>query len=382
MLAADRLEGLHSATRVIRETVGARMTPIYLVDESGTTLRLTADESVDAGVIDGFPEMPVDAHVHSPWVNPEHWPVSALDHPGRDWDTLPEGFRAWFGRSGVVVPLHSDDHHLGAVLLVLDGCRRPTAREYQFLAAAGRMMGNVIYRWQLLARERELGALEERRRLADELHADLSQQLAVLAVQAELVAMDTDQTADARTHEDVARLTELVDGAKRSLRAQMLGLRSDSRLTGGFYQRLRRMTEDFERATGIHVLLQTDGRGRSEAAPPIASQVLRVVQEALNNVQLHARTGTARVAVVRLNDRIRVDVVDHGRGFDPDHVPGTKIGIRIMRERMEQIGGTLAIRTSPGEGTRVRADVVLRDPVLRPVGGDDHDDAVPGASRR
>lgn len=363
----DRTDSLVAAVEIVRELMGARIAPTYLQDVAGNLLHLVTDERTRAELGPGFATMPAHEHVHEPWINPEEWPVSASDHLDDEaWTSLPEDFRAWFGESGVVVSIHADGRHLGAVLLCFDGAWVLTTERREFLAATGRILGNAIYRWQVGRRERELGALEERRRLGDELHVDLSQQVAAIglhvgAMELDALAHDTD-----RLVADLAPLRELVSTLASSMRHQMLGLRADAELVhGSFVEQVRRHVDSFERQFGIPVELECGGCDSREVPLAVGAQLIRVLQEALANVHLHSRASRVSVRLIHTTTRIRLEVEDDGNGFDPTSVPDSRLGVRIMDERMQQVDGVVQFGRATGGGTRVTAEAPLMPAATR-----------------
>ncbi|MCG2797173.1 MAG: ATP-binding protein [Cellulomonas sp.] len=359
----DRTDSYLEAVEIVREITGARLAPTYLLDQPGDLLVLTADEAERAELGDAFATMPAHEHVRAPWINSEEWPVSAADHQGsRAWEELPEGFRRWFGPWGVVVSIHADGRHLGAVLLCFDHPYRLTARRAEFLAAVGRILGSALYRWQVGGRERELGALEERRRLGDELHVDLSQQVATIGLHVGAMRLDSGDGDLGRLADDIERLDELATGLRRSLRHQMLGLRADASLVeGGFLEQVRTHVETFRRQFDIQASLECTGDCEDDVTPlPVAAQLLRVLQEALANVYLHACAGSVTVRVRSTSRHIRLEVEDDGNGFDPTSVPDSRLGVAIMRERMQQVDGSVEFSRGAAGGTRVIAEAPLR----------------------
>ncbi len=104
--------------------------------------------------------------------------------------------------------------------------------------------------------------------------------------------------------------------------------------------------------------------GGDRLPPMVETVLLRVVQEALRNARKHAQTDAVSVELVRSAASVRLQVRDRGRGFRPDRVsvgsgPGERVGIEGMGERVYLLGGTLEIRSAPGEGTAVVAQVPL-----------------------
>ncbi len=359
----DRTDSYIEAVAIIRELLGARIAPTYLLNEAGNTLVLVADVETRAAVGEEFATMPAHEHIREPWINPEEWPVSAADHLDHEsWRILPEDFKAWFGTSGVVLSIHADGRHLGAVLLCFDGPFELTQERKEFLAAAGRILGNAVYRWQVGGRERELGALEERRRLSDELHVDLSQQIAALGLHVGAMKLDVvDRNID-RLAEDVRQLDGMVTTLKRTLRHQMLGLRADAELVQGtFVEQVRTHVANFRLQVGIPLKLECGYGCDSDAVPlAVGAQLLRVLQEALANVHLHSHASAATVRVLPSRTRIRLEIEDDGRGFDPTSVPDSRLGVRIMTERMQQVDGVVQLGRGAAGGTLVVAEAPLR----------------------
>jgi signal transduction histidine kinase len=358
----DRTDSYLEAVRIIKDVIGARLAPSFLLDETGTRLDLVTDDEQRAILGDAFATMPASEHVREPWINPGEWPVSAADHLADEgWAILPDNFKEWFGTSGVVVSIRADGRHLGAVVLAFEGEFILTQTKKEFLAAAGRILGSALYRWQLGARERELGALEERRRLSDELHVDLAQQVATLGLHVGAMKLDLAQVDLDRLEEDVGQLDSTVTALKMSLRHQMLGLRSDCELIGGsFVERMRGHVANFERQLGIPVELECPRPGEADRVPlAVAAQLLRVLQEALSNAHMHSLASAVTVRLLPARTRIRLEVQDNGRGFDPDSVPDSRLGLRIMLERMQQIDGSVSIGPGPLGGTLVVAEAPL-----------------------
>jgi signal transduction histidine kinase len=112
-----------------------------------------------------------------------------------------------------------------------------------------------------------------------------------------------------------------------------------------------------QRQHGLVVALQVEGEPHLTDLE--AQRLFRVLQEALNNVVKHARTDRASVALQFEDRRVLARIEDEGQGFAPEAVgaEGQGIGLSTMRERVEMLGGTLTIDSSPGAGTRVTVEL-------------------------
>lgn len=347
------------ACNLIGELVGASMAPAYIIDESGTLLVLVTDEATAARLGEEYRTMPVVPHVRAPWVNPGEWPVQAkaiLDTEA--WAILPDSFKAWFGESGIVASIHADGRHLGAVLLCFDGDATLTAAASSWLRTACRILGSAIYRWQAAAREREIGALQERRRLAEELHDDISQQVANLGYRVDATLLDHDKGDTALVGQDLHELEELVMGLKRSLRHQMLGLRSEAIIgDGSFLASIREQLDHFRGQFNLPVEFICPWGDAADRIPlEIATQLLRVLQEGLANAYRHSHATHVAIRLYGTSTKVRLEIEDDGVGFDPRVVPESRMGVRIMRQRMEQIDGSLAVTPAMPRGTILVAE--------------------------
>lgn len=368
------VESFLAAVEIVKDAVGASLSPTYVVHETGTELHLIASEADRAALGDRFDVIPASEHLRAPWLNKGEWPVSArahLDHEG--WLAIPEDFRAWFGESGIVVHLHADDRHLGAVLLCFDGDYVLTPPIADFLAIAGRILGAAIYRWQTALREREVGALEERRRLSEELHDDLSQQVANLGLRTELTKLDLAHGDTDVLRVDLEELDDLVGRLKKSLRHEMLGLRVDARTVDRtFLTQVHTHLETFQSQLGVPTRLECNDEVAADQIPiELGVQLLRVLQEALSNAYRHAGTSPVRVGIRATSTAVRLEVEDAGPGFEPGAIPDSHLGVRIMRQRMQQVDGTLDIRAAMPHGAIVVAEAPIRHvrPVPVPVAG-------------
>lgn len=356
------------AVEVVRSAADAADAVSFLLDEGRVALRLVADEAARAQLEAlGLTALPAKEHVRLPWVTKDEWPVQVIDHVDSPaWRDLPEEFRAWFGRWGVVVPLWADGRHSGAILLPATGPYPLPPQRRAFLAACGRVVGAALHRWHVAARERELGALKERRRLGDDLHVDLSQQIAALGLlvgSARHVAGEGGASgAGPELDHELDRLESAVTGTKKSLRHLMLGLRADADLVDGSLTRtLTAQAASMRTLLGIESTYLCSDHAAADALPlTVAAQLVRVVQEALANSRLHAQPSRVDVRLDVAHTRVQLVVEDDGVGFKRDLTPSTRLGLRIMQERMEQVGGTVEHEAVPGGGTRVVARAPLR----------------------
>jgi signal transduction histidine kinase len=232
-----------------------------------------------------------------------------------------------------------------------------TARDQELLSLFAAHAAIALTNARLSERSRELSVLEERSRLARDLHDAVSQKLFSLRARARAAAVLAGRDP-ARAAAEMEAVAQLGAEAHAELRAVIDGLAPPELGEAGLAESLRRYAVLAGRAHGVTV------RFRATELPVLEEQqeaaLYRVAQEALHNALRHAGAREITMALSRSPRRVVLEVTDDGCGFAPD-APGG-LGLASMRGRAEATGGTLAIRSAPGAGTTVRLAVPLRRP--------------------
>jgi signal transduction histidine kinase len=230
-----------------------------------------------------------------------------------------------------------------------------TARDTELLSLFAAHAAIALVNARLHERTRELSVLEERGRLARELHDAVSQRLFSIRAHARaasaLVGSDSSRAAA-----EIAAIADLGAQAHAELRAVIDGLAPPE--LDGLAASLRRYAALASRAHGIPVRVAADDVAGLTAKAEAAA--FRVAQEALHNALRHSGAAEVRVSLTRTPRRVMLVVADNGAGFDPDLVSGGAVGglgLASMRERAGFAGGMLRVRSAPGAGTEVRLSV-------------------------
>ncbi|MBI2756365.1 MAG: GAF domain-containing sensor histidine kinase [Chloroflexi bacterium] len=212
---------------------------------------------------------------------------------------------------------------------------------------------------RLYEQTREFVVVEERNRLARELHDSVTQSLfsVTLLSQTALALWDRDS---AKARERLERAVELANGALAEMRALIFELRPMSLQEEGLILALRKHAAAVTNREGLAVSIRVDGQERRLPAGT-EQAAFRIVQESLNNVVKHARATRATVVVTFLPTRLQIRTTDDGSGFAPSTLVGKarSLGMSSMRERAEEVGGTLLVESAPGRGTTVVVDVPI-----------------------
>lgn len=202
----------------------------------------------------------------------------------------------------------------------------------------------------LAAAERRAGILEERQRLAREIHDTLAQGFAAIVVHLEQADVAAESSAAATPHVDFARAIarENLEEARRMLTALRPEILDQE---GGLASAIERVCTEWSRRTEVPCAVHVTGDVLM-LHPEAEVMLLRTTQELLANVRKHARARHVTVTLSYISDVVALDVHDDGVGFVPD-ASASGFGLRGVRERTEQLGGSMAVESGPGEGTTV-----------------------------
>jgi signal transduction histidine kinase len=203
----------------------------------------------------------------------------------------------------------------------------------------------------------ELAVVQERNRLARNLHDSVTQTIFSMTLMAEAARILFDRNPH-RARLQLAKLQDLASAALGEMRSLVFELRPTPAAKLGLIPALRHHIAALERQHGMIVGLSVEGEPHMTDME--AERLFRIVQEALHNVVKHAQTDRAHVALQFENGRILVQIEDHGQGFAPEtaNTGQRHKGLTTMRERAEKMGGSLTVDSRPGKGTCLTVEVM------------------------
>jgi len=200
-----------------------------------------------------------------------------------------------------------------------------------------------------------LAALEERGRIAQELHDSLAQEIALLHLK--IIEADQALSGDGvlKAREILVEMRKIVDGAYEDVRQAIFGLRTMVSRSLDFIPSLTEYLHDFSELRKIPVEFKADGLERLRFSPQVEIQLIRIIHEACSNVFKHAEAKCCAVKFEHDKRFAKVTIEDNGKGCVLDDVMGKGLhfGLQTMRERAEGVGGVLTVESSPGRGTKV-----------------------------
>ena len=215
---------------------------------------------------------------------------------------------------------------------------------------------------QLLAQAREAGILDERQRMAREIHDTLAQGLTGIITQLQAAERHGQPEDERRRHIDLA--TQLARDSLTEARRSVQAMQPEPLESARLPEALADVASKWTRIHGVPATVTTTGQPR-RIRPDAEITLLRAAQEALVNVARHARAGKVGLTLSYMEDQVNLDIRDDGVGFDPQPagatVParagGSGYGLLAMRQRVEGVAGTLEVESAPGGGTAVSASV-------------------------
>lgn len=192
--------------------------------------------------------------------------------------------------------------------------------------------------------------LEERNRLARELHDAATQTIYSAMLIAEALPQVYERSPE-EGRRNLTKLRQLVRGGLAEMRSLLFELRPWTLEAVALPRLLEYLRDSLTGRTRIN--LEWDVEAADDPPAPTKAAIYRIAQEAFNNIVKHARAGRVMVKLRCDSESGRLTVEDDGRGFDPATVAGERMGLSIMCERTEGMGGVFKVTSVPGEGTRV-----------------------------
>jgi signal transduction histidine kinase len=216
---------------------------------------------------------------------------------------------------------------------------------------------------RILEQQTVVATLQERERLARELHDGIGQTLGYVGVQAQSAQKWLHDGNHEKAGSLLGRLVEVAKDAHADVRESILSLKTGSGPQWSFMPALKEYMDRFQANYGICTeLALASGIDENTFDPAAGVQLLRAIQEALTNARKHSGANNLRICIERNGSMAQISITDDGHGFDNSRLERLEdghFGLIFMRERMAQIGGSLKIESVPGGGTLLRLDAPI-----------------------
>lgn len=328
--------------------VNCQMLALHLVNNGARTLELMAQRNLPD---DAAARLQAIALTEAYVVRLDQADATLITQPGVVPDDLPDAFSlpgAW-AYAGCPLLTASVSHGWLSCYRASSAPFSPS--ETTFLMAIARQFGVMVENHRLRQRIGQAAVIEERQRLARDLHDSVSQLLYSLTLFARA-------GTEAASDHDSARLSKSLDymemtsvQALREMRSLLYELQPPALEERGLAQVLADRVDAVERRVGIHVDYQADTSFRMPHE--VERELYFIATEALNNALKHAQATRLSLHLKRVNGHVEIRIADNGRGFAPQQKPGG-MGLHNMRTRIERLGGAVEIASKAQEGTNVR----------------------------
>jgi signal transduction histidine kinase len=364
----QRIAGMDAADDILRDVV-TRASEILAADAAVIALyEPNGLLSYKVQFVSGSAQVVASSAVESKIILEAVSKVTPLRYP----DDIGGGAFEWrangqitTAESAAIVPLQSNKTLIGALWLGRTDGRPFTCTDLIGLGYVANQVVVALEHMSMAAGLQSLAVIEERSRIAREMHDSLAQILGYLGLEShtlEALVLQGDQEA---ILEELRMARESIKSAQADVRENILSLRTALAGDTGLITALKKYVEEFGLQNGIATVIE-DRAGENVVVPPLAeTQCVRVVQEALTNVRKHAHAKHVRVAFTALPDRLDISIADDGVGMNPGIVTHGHFGLQTMSERIESVGGELTVTSRPGRGTTVSFGIPLSYQTVR-----------------
>jgi signal transduction histidine kinase len=258
------------------------------------------------------------------------------------WDTI------------ISVPLTYRGQPLGTLSTFLRPEHAPSDEDVRFLQTIADQAAIAVENARLLTEAQDKAALQERQKLARDLHDSVSQALYGIALGARTARTLLDRDPS-RAADPLDYVLTLADAGLAEMRALIFELRPESLQTEGLVAALEKQMASLRARHGL--VVTTRFCPEPDIPLDIKEALYRIAQEALNNTVKHARAAAVEVELTCADDRVQLRIRDNGVGFDPTASFPGHFGLRGMQERVAKHGGRVTVESTPGEGTTVAVEV-------------------------
>ena len=330
---------------------------VHLINEDQRILHLATQRGFAEEKRIAISQISMSSEAWKPqWIIDKPQPVAIADLPTDE--RAPTEFRRLGFSAFIGVPIAAKGRVFGLLSLFGESISPISAEDIGFIAAIADQIGNAIESARLRKQAEEIAVMEERQRLARELHDSVTQALYSITLLANAAQKQAANNNLDRAVQYVHELGQSAQQALKEMRLLIYELRPSALENEGLSEALFQRLESVERRAGIHTQFHLDPP--LDLPPSVEEGLYRVTIEALNNVLKHSSASHVIVNLWAEQDHLILEIEDDGVGFDPENVVSHGgVGLISMRERLEKMGGKLTISSALGKGTMVQASVPL-----------------------
>ena len=343
----DIQQVLNSVTEKARILLGGEVASLCLVDENQHWLKLQALSGPQHAIVGKM--MPTNEQFALAVLASEHTMICGTDSCKGGCRMLSDEYRA----SHLAAPLRIGDRVIGALCVGSPAQNQFANESAEMLTKLANVAAIALENARLFAQAERVATLEERRRVAAEMHDGLGQTLSYLGLMTDQVVEFLSNGKEGAALERLGKTRETINIATSDVRRAINRLMEEPP-SQDLLTRLRAVLDEIASQHDFELVWRPELDSTPECSPAAAEQVVNIAREAMINAARHAQARKVSVFAGRRGDEQYVAVEDDGRGFDSSQpAPNGHFGLHIMRARAEHIGGRIEIQSMPGQGTRI-----------------------------
>lgn len=344
----DIQQVLDSVTEKARSLLGGDIASLCLVDTNQHWLKLQAVSGPRRAIVGDT--MPAHADFTNAVFEDEQAMICGVGGCHGGCRMLSDEYRA----SHLAAPLRIGDRVIGALCVGSPAQNQFAAESANMLTKLANVAAIALENARLFAQVERAATLEERRRVAAEMHDGLGQTLSYLGVMTDQVVEFLSDGKQGAALDRLTKTRETIGKATSDMRRAINKLMDDSPAKKDVWTRLHDTADEIASQHRLKLVWQSDADSTPEPSPQVAEQIYNITREALVNAAQHANAKQISVQAGQRDEFYFVTIEDDGKGFDTSQpAPGGHFGLQIMQARAKHIGGRVKFQSELGQGARV-----------------------------
>jgi signal transduction histidine kinase/ligand-binding sensor domain-containing protein len=259
-----------------------------------------------------------------------------------------------------IAPLVSRGQVLGTLFVINSDVREFSQQDIELILSIGGQIGVAVENAKLYERAQQVAVVEERQRMARELHDSVTQSLYSLTLFSEAARHLAEEQGSKSIEQQIKQIGVIGTQALKEMRLLVYELQPPELERDGLVRALRRRLETVEGRAGVAARVEVEELARLPGK--VELEFFRIAQEALNNALKHAAAASVVVYLRQEGEQVEMEIVDDGVGFEPGSIKDSAgMGLVSIQERTEQLGGIVTVNSKLGEGTRIKVTLANVD---------------------
>lgn len=258
----------------------------------------------------------------------------------------------------IAIPLNVEGESIGLLILFFDRYLDWNETIIEYFMKIANVTALMIKNKKINLDIMDLAVFKERKRLSQELHDNFSQLISAISMRAESAHISCKKGNLEKTQRNIDRIIATTEDIQKILRSEMIGLRIRLDKQSDLLPLIQDCIEHFTQLSNIPVIFEVSDIPDPVIVPvQVGSQFIRILQESLSNVRRHSKASKVVIRFKEYDFHLRLEIEDNGRGFDPASLPIDRLGLQIIQERAQDVGGKVYVRSSVGYGTSIQVEI-------------------------